>query len=203
MRPASPGSSARSCSNRTTIDGGLGVRAAATIFRVSVSYIDKAPIRRRRTGEASANTRRGHRARKLTAEQEAALAACGSCRCPAPAPRSACRRCEGPAPPSPGGRSARPAAPPTRRHSRPSRPAWRARSRRLAQEDRRLAVKRQPIEILANHHIGDKAGTRLTLLDRQVGRRCLPISVRRPGNSASVGYGGSTSNGPGPSPGPR
>ena len=44
------------------------------LFRVSVSYIYKALIRRRRTGEVSASTRRGHRPRKLSPAQEAALA---------------------------------------------------------------------------------------------------------------------------------
>src|SRR5437016_6691719 len=57
------------------VDGGLAVRSAAAVFRVSVSYIYKALIRRRRTGEASASSRRGHRPRKLTPVQEAVLAA--------------------------------------------------------------------------------------------------------------------------------
>src|ERR1700675_2572507 len=57
------------------IDGGMAVRSAARVFRVSVSYIYKALIRRRRTGEVSASTQRGHRPRKLTPAQEAALAA--------------------------------------------------------------------------------------------------------------------------------
>src|ERR1700692_4037726 len=57
------------------IDGGMATRVAALVFRVSVSYIYKALIRRRRTGEVSASSRRGHRPRKLTPEQEAALAA--------------------------------------------------------------------------------------------------------------------------------
>src|SRR6266566_749645 len=57
------------------IDGGLATRAAASVFRVSVSYIYKALIRRRRTGEVSAGTRRGRRPRKLTPAQEATLAA--------------------------------------------------------------------------------------------------------------------------------
>ena len=56
------------------IDSGIAARAAASVFRVSVSYVYKALIRRRRTGEVSASSRRGHRPRKLTAEQEAALA---------------------------------------------------------------------------------------------------------------------------------
>src|ERR1700680_1355476 len=57
------------------VDGGLAARAAAAVFRVSVSYIYKALIRRRRTGEVGASSRRGHRPRKLTPAQEAALAA--------------------------------------------------------------------------------------------------------------------------------
>src|SRR6266705_3956685 len=57
------------------VDGGMAARAAASVFRVSVSYIYKALIRRRRTGEVSASSRRGHRPRKLTLAQEAALAA--------------------------------------------------------------------------------------------------------------------------------
>ena len=56
------------------VDGGMAARAAASVFRVSVSYIYKALIRRRRTGEVSASSRRGHRPRKLTPTQEAALA---------------------------------------------------------------------------------------------------------------------------------
>jgi transposase len=56
------------------VDGGMAARAAAKLFRVSVSYIDKALIRRRRTGEVSASTRRGHRPRKLSSVQEVALA---------------------------------------------------------------------------------------------------------------------------------
>jgi transposase len=53
----------------------MAARAAAGLFRVSVSYIYKALIRRRRTGEVSASSRRGHRPRKLSPAQEAALAA--------------------------------------------------------------------------------------------------------------------------------
>jgi len=56
------------------VDGGMAARAAARVFRVSVSYIYKALIRRRQTGQASASTRRGHRPRKLVPAQEAALA---------------------------------------------------------------------------------------------------------------------------------
>ena len=57
------------------VDGGLAARAAAELFRVSVSYIYKALVRRRRTGQVIASTRRGHRPRKLSPAQEAALAA--------------------------------------------------------------------------------------------------------------------------------
>ena len=39
------------------VDGGMAARAAASVFRVSVSYIYKALIRRRRTGEVSACAR--------------------------------------------------------------------------------------------------------------------------------------------------
>src|SRR4051812_14503090 len=56
------------------VDGGLAARAAAQLFRVSVSYIYKALLRRRRTGEANASAQRGHRPRKLVPAQEAALA---------------------------------------------------------------------------------------------------------------------------------
>src|SRR5881396_657883 len=49
------------------VDAGMAARAAARVFR--------ALIRRRRTGEVSASSRRGHRPRKLTLAQEAALAA--------------------------------------------------------------------------------------------------------------------------------
>ena len=57
------------------VDGGSPARAVAQQFQVSVSYIYKALIRRRRTGETSASARRGHRPRKLSPAQEAALAA--------------------------------------------------------------------------------------------------------------------------------
>lgn len=57
------------------VDGGMAVRAAASVFQVSISYIYKALIRRRTTGETAANRSRGHRPRKLTPEQETALAA--------------------------------------------------------------------------------------------------------------------------------
>src|ERR1700704_4703819 len=57
------------------VDGGMAARGAGRGFRVSVSYIYKALIRRRRTGETSASSRRSHRPRKLTPELEAAVAA--------------------------------------------------------------------------------------------------------------------------------
>ncbi len=56
------------------VESGLATWSAAAVFRVSVSYIYKALIRRRRTGEVSASARRGHRPRKLTPAKEAALA---------------------------------------------------------------------------------------------------------------------------------
>jgi transposase len=56
------------------VDDGMVARGAAKLFRVSVSYIYKALIRRRRTGEISASLRRGHRPRKLSQAQEIALA---------------------------------------------------------------------------------------------------------------------------------
>lgn len=56
------------------VDGGMAARPAARVFRVSVSYIYKALIRRRRTGAVSASAPRGHRPRKLTPPQETALA---------------------------------------------------------------------------------------------------------------------------------
>ena len=57
------------------VDGGMAARATARVFRVSVSYVYKALIRRRRTGEVSASSRRGHRPRKLTPAQQAGLSA--------------------------------------------------------------------------------------------------------------------------------
>ncbi len=51
----------------------MPARQAASVSRVSVSYVYKALIRRRTTGEIEASKTRGHRPRRLTAEQEAAL----------------------------------------------------------------------------------------------------------------------------------
>ena len=59
----------------SAVDGGLGVYRAAALYCVSVSYIYKALGRRRRTGESGPNPNRGHRPRKLSLAQEAALAA--------------------------------------------------------------------------------------------------------------------------------
>ncbi len=58
-----------------SVDGGIAVRQVARTFEVSVSYIYKALIRRRRTGDSGPNPNRGHRPRKLSAGQEGALAA--------------------------------------------------------------------------------------------------------------------------------
>jgi transposase len=55
------------------VDGGMAVRRAAPLFRVSLSYIYKALIRRRATGDSGPNPSRGHRPRKLTPRQEQAL----------------------------------------------------------------------------------------------------------------------------------
>ena len=57
------------------VDGGMAVRQAAAIFGVSIAYIYKALIRRRLTGDSGPNPNRGRRARKLSPDQEAALAA--------------------------------------------------------------------------------------------------------------------------------
>ena len=43
------------------VDGGMAVRQAAPLFQVSISFIYKALIRRRRTGDAGPNRNRGHR----------------------------------------------------------------------------------------------------------------------------------------------
>ncbi len=48
----------------------------------------------------------------------------------------------------------------------------------FAPEDRRLAVERQPVEILADHNTGDQAGSGPALLDRQLrrGRLQYPLA---------------------------
>jgi transposase len=53
------------------VDGGLGVYSAAPLFRVSVSYIDKALGRRRATGDVTAHKSGGERKPKLAAYDEA------------------------------------------------------------------------------------------------------------------------------------
>jgi transposase len=53
----------------------MAVRQAASIFGVSIAYIYKALIRRRLTGDSGVNPNRGHRPRKLSPDQELALAA--------------------------------------------------------------------------------------------------------------------------------
>jgi transposase len=53
------------------VDAGMSVREAARVFRVSISYIYKALIRRRRTGETAARSQHGHVGQKLAAYHEA------------------------------------------------------------------------------------------------------------------------------------
>jgi transposase len=57
------------------VDGGMAVRQAAATFQVSIAYIYKALIRRRLTGDAGISSNRGRPPRKLSPEQELALAA--------------------------------------------------------------------------------------------------------------------------------
>jgi transposase len=57
------------------VDGGMAVRQAAATFGVSIAYIYKALIRRRLTGAGGPTPNRGRRARQLSPDQEAALAA--------------------------------------------------------------------------------------------------------------------------------
>jgi transposase len=57
------------------VDGGMAARRAAATFGVSPAYVYKAMIRRRLTGDSGPNPNRGHRRRKLTLDQEAALVA--------------------------------------------------------------------------------------------------------------------------------
>ena len=56
------------------VGGGMAVRQAAATFGVSPSYIYKALMRRRLTGDSGPNPNRGHAPRKLTPTQEVALA---------------------------------------------------------------------------------------------------------------------------------
>lgn len=57
------------------VDGGTAARQVAATFGVSIAYIYKALTRRRLTGDSGPNPNRGHPARKLAPDQEAALAA--------------------------------------------------------------------------------------------------------------------------------
>ncbi len=56
------------------VDSGMPVRAAAARFKVTPSYIYKALMRRRTTGDSGANPNRGHNPRKLSPAHEIALA---------------------------------------------------------------------------------------------------------------------------------
>jgi transposase len=53
------------------VDAGMAVRAAAPLYRVSISYIYKAMIRRRISGEVTARPQRCHLGQKLAAYQDA------------------------------------------------------------------------------------------------------------------------------------
>ena len=53
------------------VDGGMAVREAAPLFRVSIAFIYKALIRRRRTGETTARPQRCHLEPKLAGYYEA------------------------------------------------------------------------------------------------------------------------------------
>ncbi len=56
------------------MDGGMSARDAAPLFQVSVSYIYKALIRRRTTGETTARAQRNHVPPKLIGHREALAA---------------------------------------------------------------------------------------------------------------------------------
>ena len=81
------------------------------------------------------------------------------------------------APPGHGRRSTRSAASPTRRHARPSRPGWHARSRCPRAPGSAIGDRRQPIEVLAVTDIGDQTRPRPALRDRQIGHRRLDDGV--------------------------
>lgn len=55
----------------SAVDGGMPAYQAASLFRVSVSFIYKALGRRRRTGETTARPQRGHLPQKLEAYHQA------------------------------------------------------------------------------------------------------------------------------------
>ncbi len=56
------------------VDGGMAAGDAAPLFQVSVSYIYKALIRRRTTGETAARPQRNHVPPKLAGREEAVAA---------------------------------------------------------------------------------------------------------------------------------
>jgi transposase len=53
------------------VDAGMAVREAAVVFRVSISYVYKAMIRRRLTGETMARPQRCHVGQKLATYHDA------------------------------------------------------------------------------------------------------------------------------------
>jgi transposase len=55
----------------SAVDAGMAVREAAPLFRVSISYIYKAMIRRRVTGETMARPQRCHMSQKLAIYHDA------------------------------------------------------------------------------------------------------------------------------------
>lgn len=55
----------------SAVDAGMAVREAAPLFRVSISYIYKAIIRRRLTGETAARPQRCHVSQKLAVYHDA------------------------------------------------------------------------------------------------------------------------------------
>ena len=60
------------------VDGGMAVREAAPLFRVSIAFIYKARIRRRLTGETTARPQRCHLEPKLAGYYEAISAEVGA-----------------------------------------------------------------------------------------------------------------------------
>ena len=50
----------------------------------------------------------------------------------------------------------------------------------FARQDRGLTVQRQPVEVFADHDVGDQARTRPALFDRQIGRRRLHDMLAAP-----------------------
>jgi transposase len=56
------------------VDGGMAARAVAPLFQVSIAYVYKALIRRRRSGETTARPQRNRQTLKLAGLHEAILA---------------------------------------------------------------------------------------------------------------------------------